>query len=499
MKNYVLFIGGTGARVYRSFLHLCAAGAVQESEVKTMLLDADSSNQAVENCCNLYRSYRFHYDCLKAARGVKQTAVFHCNVQMPVEQAISPIPFKQKNVVRLEDVAEENAESKRAMSWFYSKKERKQLLENGFYAHPNIGCVFFQNFQNEYVQQFLDEVCQNLESGEDVNVVLVGSVFGGTGASGLPSMLKMIQSKCGDNSSLHCCGVLVMPYFEVPEPAQSKDQKGLVIQSKEFYRNTRAALEYYMDHGAFERIYLVGKETLDQVNIKYANGGAAQDNKAHIVEIFAAAAVKDFLEVDRDEKIWSHIISEESVSWMSLGKDLYPIADMLRAQVVLKGKIYPFVRSIPPKSQPLWRHNNQWFTVYDAGAGENRERMKEMERYSMDFLRWLYDVQSEYGLKGRLPASRVELCGALVADFAGTLGLTNVRQESEAESQPMLNRFNDLIDTASNIEYVFDKLVLILSSLGVVQPALAGLGCVGLFIRLCDIAGQKKKRRSSTE
>lgn len=41
MKNYVLFIGGTGARVYRSFLHLCAAGVVQSGTITTLLLDAD--------------------------------------------------------------------------------------------------------------------------------------------------------------------------------------------------------------------------------------------------------------------------------------------------------------------------------------------------------------------------------------------------------------------------------------------------------------------------
>ena len=58
MKNYVLFIGGTGARIYRSFLHICAAGVMREEEIQVLLLDADSKNKAVEDCQELYRLYQ---------------------------------------------------------------------------------------------------------------------------------------------------------------------------------------------------------------------------------------------------------------------------------------------------------------------------------------------------------------------------------------------------------------------------------------------------------
>lgn len=54
-----------------------------------------------------------------------------------------------------------------------------------------------------------------------------------------------------------------------------------------------------------------------------------------------------------------------------------------------------------------------------------------------------------------------------------------------------------MIDTAANIEYVFDKIILILSCLGVVKQSLAGLGCFGLLIRLLEIAGQKKAQRGA--
>ena len=495
MKNYVLFIGGTGARIYRSFLHICAAGVMREEEIQVLLLDADSKNKAVEDCQELYRLYQYHRDRLQSedAQKAQETRAFYCKVHMPFKQVISPVPI---GVTYLEDVVGGNIEQKRAMSWFYSKEERKQPLEKGFFAHPNIGCVFFQNFQDKNMQTFLKQVNQEMQQGEDVKIVLVGSVFGGTGASGLPNILKMIHAECNDHRDrLHCCGILVIPYFEVPELEGKKGGDGLVIRSREFSQNTRAALSYYQKHSAFEQIYLVGKKTLDLVNDKYVDGGKEQDNKAHIVEICGALAVKAFLEGEHEGKAWSHIVSKEVVSWRNLEEELNPVADMIRAQVVLKREIYPFIKSVPVEHKFMWRHNRQWFEAYCVGNAENREQMLYMERYTADFLHWIYDVQTKLVSGERQLDRGIELCSALVSEFAGPLGLSTGHQLQKWSGKPMLERFNSLIDTASNMEYLFDKVVLILSCLGLVEPTLAGLGSVGLLIRLFDITGQKKKKR----
>lgn len=493
MSNYVLFIGGTGARVYRSFLHICAAGAVREKEINVLLLDADAANQAADASCNLYRLYQYHHQRLQGADtdAVKETPAFHCNIRMPDIKAISPV---QDEVSRLEHVAKEDKTRLRAMSWFYSKKEREQPLKNGFYAHPNIGCVFYQNFKDGATQAFLNNIKNDLQTEEAVKVVLVGSVFGGTGASGLPSIMKLIHANCGNHAErLHCFGVLVTPYFEVPAPDDKERKENLVIDSNAFYRNTRAALEYYKEHGIFERIYLVGKDQLDQVSLQYKSGGPEQNNKSHIVEVCAAMAVKDSFESERAPGIWSHMIHEESVTWMTLGRELYPVADMIRMQVVLKGNIYPYIKETPRQGRP-WRPCNQWYKVYSAGS-ESGDTMAQMEQYTNDFLNWIYDVQTGYGANVRVLDGSVQLCETLVTELAECMELIEGKSASKKEKKSALEKFNNLIDTAANIEYVFDKIVLILSCLGVVKPSLAGLGCFGLLIRLFEIAGQKKERR----
>lgn len=62
MKNYIFFIGGSGARTYRAFLHLCATGVIQGDELNLLLLDAD--NAAAEDYIKLYEQYKNHYDLL---------------------------------------------------------------------------------------------------------------------------------------------------------------------------------------------------------------------------------------------------------------------------------------------------------------------------------------------------------------------------------------------------------------------------------------------------
>lgn len=495
MSNFVLFIGGTGARVYRSFLHICAAGAVQEKEINVLLLDADAANQAADASCKLYQLYQFHHQHLQSAgaNAAGATPAFHCDIRMPVTRAISPVLDK---VSCLEHVAKEDERRLRAMRWFYSKKEREQDLKNGFYAHPNIGCVFYQDFRDGATQAFLEHIQNDLQTEEAVRVVLVGSVFGGTGASGLPSIMKQIYANCGGHrEKLHCYGVLVTPYFEVPAPGDSERRENLVINSDAFYRNTRAALEYYQEHGIFERTYLVGKDQLDQVSLKYTSGGPDQENKSHIVEICAAMAVKDSFEGERPPGTWVHMIHEESVTWMTLGRELYPVADMIRMQVVLKGSIYPYIKEMPRQTRP-WCPCKQWYKVFRAGSVSG-DTMAQLEQYTNDFLSWIYDVQTGVGAKERVLDGSVQLCRTLVTDLAGCLELAEGKDISKKEKKSALARFNDVIDTAANIEYVFDKIILILSCLGVVKQSLAGLGCFGLLIRLLEIAGQKKAQRGA--
>lgn len=480
MKNYIFFIGGSGARVCRAFLHSCAAGIMPKEEVTLLLLDADAENSAGKECLRLYETYEKLYGLLHGAgtAAAGDVPAFQCGVRMPKKKVISPV----HDVSYLGQVAENDNVRTRALEWFYTREEREQDLKKGFYARPNIGCVFFQDIQDKDFQNCVEEIGNRLSQGEEVRVILVGSVFGGTGASGLPSLMKIIGEQRPQNGAgrLHSCGVLIAPYFRIKPPQERTDD--IRIQGDSFYSNTRAALRYYQFYKEFEATYLVGQKSLDLVNPEYADGGEKQANKPHIIEAYAAMAIKDFLTGNRDAGIRGCLTGHEDLGWPTFDRDFYRLADMLRVQAVLNGEICPYIQERETRTLSIWQGGYQWYRVYCTRSAD-QENLAEVNKYSQSYLDWMYNMQCEYDSSGELCWDRdVRLCGP---------GIVHYRGEPEAKNR--WKRFNDLVDSASHIEYVLDKAVLILSCLGVVPAAAASLGCAGLLIRLFQMMGEKKK------
>ena len=413
MKHYVFFIGGTGARVLTSFLHICASGMVRmDDTVRLMMLDADTENGACRNAMGLYRIYhtnytRFHSPEITKALGKDTSQAFYTDLELP-DNVVTPVNTKTATL----DLATADRGGKKALEWFYTKEEREQNLSRGFYAHPNIGCIYFQDLDkklSDYTRQIRDAVSK----GEDTRVVIVGSMFGGTGAAGTPSVLKLIQRACLDGGltkeqirqRLHFCGVLVTPYFKVVDVLDKKDSFGggnIHINSNTFFNNTQAALNYYGFRFAedFENIYLVGQNGLQLVNSDYVDGGREQENKPHVVELIAAMSVKNFLQqTERGDgalQVYSQILDVEAkkpiFGWDTLDPDLGYVADMLRTQALLKVTFGPYADKPRGLGRPTWY---QAFRMNQAGRKEE-----------LSFLMQYTDYFSELVVQHSIPTHR---------------------------------------------------------------------------------------------
>lgn len=500
--NYIFFIGGSGARVYKSFLHACAAGVVHAEAARVMLLDADAKNAACAESCDLFRLYQQHHQAFNS----RSFSPFQCDIQMYRDGVVSPMNTDNP---RLYYVTGGNGPRNRILNWFYTEEEQNQNLEKGFYAHPNIGCLFFQNFGgNRYLAACLRDIVSDLQNNRPTRVVIVGSVFGGTGAAGIPSILKILQDTCAKNSlsfdDLQTCAVLITPYFRVAASDKGSGLElnrddGLKIDSDTFYGNTKTALHYYHFTNEFKKYYLVGQTKLDLVNSSYADGGKDQDNKAHIVELCAAMAVKDFLEgntggMEVSEWIVDHPDGERT-TWASFGKDIYALADMLRTQAILETAIYPYSSTYPSTTGRY-----QWYKIYGMEGG-NQEALLGMQTYSAAFFKWMYHLQYECAVTQE-PARSCDVIALCEPDvlrrlwqrsqgrMAGSIEKPEYKKRSWRKYQ---EDFNNLVETLEGIDYVAEPIFRILSRLGVVlSENFSALGFVGLFMRLFDLATKRK-------
>lgn len=506
MNNYIFFIGGSGARAYTAFIHCAAAGVLETKKVSTLMIDADIDNKANEKSRNLYRNYREMYYLF---REKESRTVFTCDINMETEKILSPLHSDAETLENA--IGHIRKDRQRLLDCLYTKKEKEQNLKYGFYAHPNIGCVFFSDFKSQQFDDCVKKIDTQLTSGEEVRIALVGSIFGGTGAAGIPTVLKLLRDKLKDNCNyekLFIGGVFFTPYFTINSTEQ---QDSISIRAEEFYFNTYEALSYYQttQKAGFHSIYLVGQEELDNVNSRYADGGAEQDNKPHMVELYAALAIDSFFcQPDRTGVFGA--VRKKELSWKEFprsSKDNFTrmihMADFARAQAIFVAEICEYAEQDRSGFEKWCRDKGvmipQWYKKYNIKSQTEVNQIEKIKEYSDSFLDWLYKVNCTYDESGAF------LCNKNIHLFGDVLeNVYNISRNEEKQGKDVKENlrkfrenFNTFIDTASNVEYVLDKVLLVLSMAGVVSGANAALGAAGLFLKIVFLAGgriQKAKK-----
>jgi len=204
------------------------------------------------------------------------------------------LPLNNTQNVRFEqyiNVASMNKANQALIRMLFSENNLSADMQVGFKGNPNMGSVVLNQFeQSDLFREFANGFIQGDK------IFIISSIFGGTGASGFPLLLKTLrQTKQLPNSqylnTAPIGAVTVLPYFKVEQ------QAGAAIESDSFMGKTRSALSYYerniSRNQSIDALYYVGdSHTTNPYN--YSEGGNTQTNKAHFMELLAALAVLDF-------------------------------------------------------------------------------------------------------------------------------------------------------------------------------------------------------------
>lgn len=291
-KLYVFGIGGTGSRVLRALTMLLASGVECEADtIVPIIIDPDQSAADLTRTVNLMRSYQNVRKKLDFSKNV-ENRFFLTELLEQVNAYKLPLNSsthndKFKDYIRLESMSDEN---KALIRMLFSGKNLESNMKVGFKGNPNIGSVVLNQFQDsDEFQQF----AAGFQQGD--RVFIISSIFGGTGASGFPLLLKTLRTdkRMPNNGVINDAvigAVTVLPYFSVKPSDESE------IDSTTFVSKAKSALSYYerniSDTNAIDYLYYVA----DDVNNTYDNceGGDKHENMAHMVELWAALAIIDF-------------------------------------------------------------------------------------------------------------------------------------------------------------------------------------------------------------
>ena len=293
-KLYVFGIGGTGSRVLKSLVMLLASGVKCNMDIVPVIIDPDDSAADMTRTVELMKKYMSIRSNLKFAES-NQNRFFKTEIQ-PVEN-MKDFIFTLENIhdgkfrdfIKMEQLDDS---TKALVKMLFSERNLDSDMKVGFKGNPNIGSVVLNQFSDS--QEYRDFANGFADDGKD-RIFIISSIFGGTGASGFPLLLKTIRNdkksqKWKVISECKIGAVTVLPYFGVTQDDNSE------VDSSTFISKTKSALAYYdsniSGNNSLNALYYIG----DSVTASYSNceGGSGQKNDAHFIELCSALAVLDF-------------------------------------------------------------------------------------------------------------------------------------------------------------------------------------------------------------
>ncbi|MCM1982612.1 hypothetical protein [Lyngbya confervoides] len=305
MSIYLIGIGGTGSKCIESLVYLASLGIFGPSPLRVMYVDPDETNGNLErsrNALNLYQK------CYSIMGGVKADCAW---MQTPIESFDIWSPFgdhtakkELKDCFHYSTLKSSHPALGNLFDVLYTKEEREANLDVGFRGRPAIGSAVMSRVDLDRLDQapwgqFIESIKADAGGGSRITKVLFcGSIFGGTGASGLPTLARLLANKLEKlnvRDRVQIGAVLTLPYFGFSPPA-GQDPNEVYAKSEQFLLNSEAALRYYgiQAKGTFDVTYLLGNQTLSRVD--FSVGKNSQRNEAHFVELFAALAARHFLQ-----------------------------------------------------------------------------------------------------------------------------------------------------------------------------------------------------------
>ena len=311
-KLFLIGIGGTGMRCLEAFVHTCAIGMYDNTEVHMLALDTDEHNGNFKRLRELESNYQ------KLNGDQPRTGTFFSAKLKFYEfcPAYGGETFAKQTNYGNTTASGNKAVSDELIDLFMDKSVLHMNLEHGYRAQTQMGSVLmyyaiqkaaFEAKTGSRHQDFKNYM-HELANGSNNPVFVFGSVFGGTGASSIP-IIALALDKAAEilehnpvTNNNYFGTIILTNYFSFKTP---KVKPGEVVAKSDYFAiNSQAALMFYNEdntvRNVYKRMYLLGRTTSALRNVSDEKsdgdtGGANQKNPADFIEFMAAMAVYDFI------------------------------------------------------------------------------------------------------------------------------------------------------------------------------------------------------------
>jgi hypothetical protein len=253
-QYFVLGIGGTGMRCIESLIHLCAMGMFDDTDIHLLALDTDKNNGNFGRLKELKEAYANTKDTLDSHIETFFSAKIHYYEFSPDYEKKSTF----KEVFGYSDTQYNQREEADLADLVLDKNVEEFNLQHGYRAQTHLGSMMMyqsiveaaQSTMPNDLKNFVSQLITETTSGK-AKVFILGSVFGGTGASSIP-IIPQALSKAAEVISKGSANVLKNAYFgstlltayfnfTLPDAKQMSQQK-IIATSDKFALNSQVAM-----------------------------------------------------------------------------------------------------------------------------------------------------------------------------------------------------------------------------------------------------------------
>lgn len=357
MKRKVFLFGGSGGRMLEALLFMAFAGITPEETLDLVLCDPDGDGMhgAVQ-----LRQELADYQRIWASRTYIGTGNPAFQTEINLRTWCDPLPMNAKT---LADWTQDEKQDALLCQALFPADTASLDLRQGFHDHPELARVAFaamlsecENDPDDAMHRTLDEIQSALNAGEEVRVVLAGSLCGGTGAAGIESVAALLQNRFGQNDNFRMAAVLMLPCADGESPARAQ-----------------AALERISIENALQTVCLIGLPQSAQ-----SSGG----NDLPRLTDWLGAYCMDVL-LHRPTWLTGTFTvqsADGAANWALFGKgdERYRVAfgGLLKGALLWQRKILPTLEKRLAKGNALKSGWIGWYPHYFRGAAENIEDVR---------------------------------------------------------------------------------------------------------------------------
>jgi hypothetical protein len=391
-KLYIFGIGGTGSRVIKSLTLMLASGVKLPGAFNTIvpiIIDPDTANGDLNRTTDILTKYQEVRNTIKDGKNFFNTKI------ETLKELINPdSPTTQNNFkFSIDGTSNETFRdfidyyslsdtNKALIDLLYTEKDLKLDMDVGFKGNPNIGSVVLNQFKKS--KEYID-FANSFAQGDAI--FIISSIFGGTGASGFPLLLKNLRSSdvnipngnLIENSKIGAISYL--PYYKIGMPNGDTER---TIDSSLFFGKAKSALSYY-EHSIFQNksldaFYYIGDDSSKV--LEHNDGKALQKNPAHFLELAGALAIINFMKsIDGIDRINNPLFSEFGIEQVSGSLEFGNLGSRTKDDIAVPlSKFMLFNNFLTYVKDEALNSKDTWHEATKSKKGSNQN-----DRYNKDF------------------------------------------------------------------------------------------------------------------